>query len=155
MPEKPMRPCKNPFCRNKTDHFSGWCDKCYNPDVYRSKKRAKPERYDNPRDKYRWLKFSREYLKRNKLCVVCHRPAQVTDHVVPYELLIYDLGYDPIGEDEYYQAMCIRCNTQKGGADRAEIKAYCERRGITVDELMRAVYKLRYDQHMKNRQSGG
>ncbi len=146
MPIKPLRPCKSPFCRNTTDHFSGWCEKCYKPENYRSRKRAKPERYDSPKDKYKWLKFSKDFLSRFPLCVKCHRPAQVTDHRIPWEILIYDLGYDPVGEDEFYQAMCIRCNTAKGRGDKAQVKAYLEKYKLSYNDFMGKVYGARWSQ---------
>ena len=66
---------------------------------------AKERGYD-----WRWAKYSRWRLRQPEhcLCVMCGRPAQCTDHIVPFR------GDEELKWNENnLQSLCKRCHDQK------------------------------------------
>lgn len=69
----------------------------------------------------RWREFSQGFLLRHPHCVQCGAPSKITDHKVPFEVML-DLYDGNTYLDEDYQALCVSCNTRKGANEDREAK---------------------------------
>ena len=105
MPDRPLRPCKKPGCRNLTR--SGWCDE-HKP-VYRDDRGSANSRGYTAR----WRRERARYLAEHPWCAECQRqgrlePATEVDHIVPHkgdQALFWDRGN--------WQGLCKRCHSRK------------------------------------------
>jgi len=99
------------------------------------------ERSDDPYHTYRWTRLSRSFRVAHPICAECERagrivPSTCVDHIVPW----------PVCDDFYdihnLQALCDRCNAEKGNRDKARIarwrKAHPEGRGVGGQNLFGA-----------------
>lgn len=73
----------------------------------------------------RWTKLSKAFRASHPLCVMCAdkgviKPAQVTDHVIPYPVC----GVDGFYDENNLQALCEECNHKKGQSDKAVISQW-------------------------------
>lgn len=110
MPKRPPKTCKLPGCRELA--VKGfYCPEHTGLDQGR-KPDYRPNAYQRGYDK-KWAKFSREFLEKNPYCINCGKPATITDHVIPFEIMKEIYGGNTF-RDEDYQPLCIRCNTIKG-----------------------------------------
>lgn len=113
--------CKKFGCKNLHTNRNGYCNEC-NAQFTRERRAngeiEKPDGYSN----YKWIKFSKEYLKTHRTCAICGRPATVVDHKSIPASVMLDLWGEFKYEDEYYQALCQKCNIIKGRYTDRQIK---------------------------------
>lgn len=69
----------------------------------------------------KWRKFSKDYKKRNPLCVSCEakgivKEAKVTDHIKTYERCPEGFDLDNL-QDKYMQPLCKKCHDSKSGKE--------------------------------------
>lgn len=67
----------------------------------------------------RWTKLSKAFRASHPLCAECAskgiiKPAQVTDHIIPYPVC----GKDGFFDTNNLQALCEECNHKKGQSDK-------------------------------------
>lgn len=112
MPNKPLRPCSYPGCRELVTY--GRCEKHKQVNQKESdKRRGTPtERGYN----YKWTQYSKQFLSKpeNQFCKLqlpgCTMIAECVDHIQPP-----NGGNDPLFWDtSNHQAACIHCNSGKG-----------------------------------------
>lgn len=108
MPIKPLKPCKEPSCKELTRNV--YCDK-------HKWNNTAPKRSSNKMGyNYWWQKERKAFIERNPLCVNfgnqsfpnCTINATVVDHIVPHkgdESLFYDMSN--------WQPMCSSCHSYK------------------------------------------
>ena len=82
------------------------------------------ERSADPYHTSRWAKLSRRFRMAHPLCAQCERegrvePATCVDHIVPYPICA-DYFYD----ESNLQALCDRCNHDKGQKDKKLIEQW-------------------------------
>ncbi len=94
----------------------------YSTEICMLCKKVSSKNYDKSRDvelvkfynSAKWRKTSKAFLKNNPLCIVCSRPATITDHIKE----IKD------GGDRYswenLQSMCNSCHNKKTAEERAK-----------------------------------
>lgn len=80
---------------------------------------------------YEWKLFSKRFLLANPSCARCGKPAQVVDHKAMTAAQMLDQFGHFVLDEEYYQPLCIRCNSLKGAredkvSDRRYFKAKAE-----------------------------
>lgn len=95
----------------------------------RNEGRYTRERSAAPYHSARWARLARAFLDSHPLCEECGRkgiikPAECVDHIEPW----------PICERYFYdtrnlQALCNRCNIEKGNRDKAKIRQWRETHG--------------------------
>jgi len=71
----------------------------------------------------RWTALSRKFRNANPLCVRCQakgiiQASEVTDHIVPVEV------HGRFWDTSNYQALCKRCNIEKGNEDKRLINEH-------------------------------
>lgn len=119
MPTKPLRICNIPGCPNLTD--SAYCEA-----HAKARQRLVDSRRASSSERgytYRWQKASKNFLKRNPLCVQCLaedevKPSEVTDHIVPHKG-----DYKLFWDRNNWQALCkqhhdIKTAKEDGGFGR-------------------------------------
>jgi 5-methylcytosine-specific restriction protein A len=87
---------------------------------------TKMETRERSADEYhtaRWTRESREFRRANPLCRRCEskgviKSSEVTDHIVPPEV------YGNFWDRKYWQALCKRCNIEKGNEDKKLIQQF-------------------------------
>ena len=117
------------FCKrchkNITNNRTGFCNEC---EAYIAHQQYKAE--DRPSATERgydskWKRFSKQYLEKHPICVMCGNPATVTDHKMPISIMLEIYGYANYDE-ELYQALCHSCNIKKGKNYDMKIKKQWE-----------------------------
>ncbi len=102
MPYKPKKPCSYPGCPNLTD--SQYCleHKAYErANIYRSGSR-------NPfYTSKEWRRTREEFLNEHPFCVMCGRPKEIVDHIIPIEHGGATLNWNNL------QPLCWGCHTRK------------------------------------------
>ena len=60
-----------------------------------------------------WRNFTKDYLRRHPVCVLCGNPSQATDHhlMSAPEMIRQHGGF--IYDERYYRALCTSCNTKE------------------------------------------
>lgn len=108
MPSKPPRPCRQPFCPNKTVEAHGYCEQHKDKAV-----QWQSNRHSEKRTRGRKWQITRERILRrdNGLCQPCLladqlTPATQVDHIRP----LADGGTDT---DANLQAICKPCHDAK------------------------------------------
>lgn len=100
MPRSPKKPCACPGCPNLTDER--YCDdhRYMNP---------KPEPRQHNRFYYTsaWRKARKEYIQEHPVCVICGKPAEIVDHIVPLK----DGGAEL--DERNLQSTCWSCHSRK------------------------------------------
>lgn len=91
------------------------------------KKMENRERSRNEYHSNRWTVASRKFREANPLCVKCKEkglvvPSEVTDHVLPVEVC------GNFWDRKNWQALCRKCNIDKGNEDKKLIAKYREQR---------------------------
>lgn len=117
-----FRQCRHIGCPNLVDQTNreGYCSdhahefKPFKRDQF-GRRGANERGYD-----FRWMHWSRNFLSRNPQCCRCPRPATVTDHKIPFEIMKDWYGGNTY-QDEDYQPMCTACNVQKGRTEDAQM----------------------------------
>lgn len=71
------------------------------------------KRSDDKYHSWRWTKLSRAFRERHPLCAECEKqgritPSQVVDHIIPAEVC------DDFWDETNWQALCRKCNAEKG-----------------------------------------
>lgn len=134
MAYKRLKRCKAYGCPNLHYNANGYCDSCYSawkakhPQYYKAdgtKKTAEDyaKEYDAKRGTARqrgydtqWQKFARQFLRLHPTCALCGAKATVCDHKTDTAKIMMDaygkFDYSDVEAD--YQALCARCNAQKG-----------------------------------------
>ena len=82
------------------------------------------ERSGAPYNTGRWHKLAKVFLEEHPLCEECKRngrlkAAQCVDHIDPWPIC-KDYFFDP----RNLQALCYRCNMEKGNRDKAKIQEW-------------------------------
>lgn len=115
MPYRPARPCRQPGCPGLTNDRSGYCEQ-HKPQVLRQQDHERPNA--NQRGyTYRWNKYTKHYLIRHPLCVLCLqkdiiKEAECVDHICPHKG-DQTLFWDP----DNHQALCLSCNSVKAAKE--------------------------------------
>lgn len=73
----------------------------------------------------RWTKLSKAWRESHPLCEECRKagvvkPAEVTDHIIPWPVC----GADGFFDRNNLQSLCQDCNHLKGQRDKARIAAW-------------------------------
>jgi hypothetical protein len=77
----------------------------------------------------KWVKLSRAYLKRNRVCVKCGEPSHAVDHIVNVRTAPHR-KYDPSN----WQALCQGCHTRLTAAyDAGSLAGACDEDGAPLD----------------------
>ena len=102
MPYRPKKPCSYPGCPNLTD--TQYCSehKAFEKtNIYRSGSR-------NPfYTSKEWRRTREEFLNEHPFCVMCGRPAEIVDHILPIEHGGATLDWNNL------QPLCWGCHTRK------------------------------------------
>ena len=111
MPHRPLKPCTFPGCSRLVEK-----DCC---DLHARSKRSFYKAQDENRGFYssaKWQRLRGWFIRRNPLCVLCLRPAEVVDHI----LAIKDGG--EALSDANLQSLCNRCHQRKRGQEAHHIR---------------------------------
>lgn len=111
MPRRPLKPCTFPGCSRLVEK-----DCC---DLHARIKRSFYKARDENRGFYssvKWQRLRGWFIRRNPLCVLCLRPAEVVDHI----LAIKDGG--EALSDANLQSLCNRCHQRKRGQEAHHIR---------------------------------
>jgi 5-methylcytosine-specific restriction protein A len=111
MPRRPLKPCTFPGCSRLVEK-----DCC---DLHARSKRSFYKAQDENRGFYssaKWQRLRGWFIRRNPMCVLCLRPAEVVDHI----LAIKDGG--EALSDANLQSLCNRCHQRKRGQEAHHIR---------------------------------
>jgi 5-methylcytosine-specific restriction protein A len=111
MPRRPLKPCTFPGCSRLVER-----DCC---DLHARSKRSFYKAQDENRGFYssvKWQRLRGWFIRRNPVCVLCLRPAEVVDHI----LAIKDGG--EALSDANLQSLCNRCHQRKRGQEAHHIR---------------------------------
>lgn len=86
------------------------------------------KRSDDLYHTWRWTKESRAFRFSNPLCAECERSgiikaSEVVDHIIPYPVC------KDFWDQSNWQALCTRCNADKGNRDKKIINKYKQNHG--------------------------
>lgn len=107
--------CRHPACPGYAEKATGYCVTHASDFVPRrpfegaSKTTVASAHYATTE----WRKFTKDYLARHRVCVLCGRPSECTDHnlMSAPEMIRQFGGF--IYDERYYRALCISCNTKE------------------------------------------
>ena len=102
-----MKCCEAPGCLAEAVGESSYCH------THSRKKRVVRESRQNVYERthdYKWIAFSKRYLKEHTECMGCGEKATVVDHIIPYHIKPI-----PVEEltDENVQPLCKSCHAKK------------------------------------------
>ena len=103
MPYRALKPCKQPGCPKLT--HGSFCEP-HKKQYLQSLEDRRPSSQERGYD-HRWAGYIRRYLRIHKTCVICKRPSQRVDHIVPVRR--GGSFWDPSN----HQAMCLSCHSRK------------------------------------------
>ena len=94
----------------------------YSTEICMLCKKVSSKNYDKSRDEElikfynstKWRKISKAFLKNNPLCIVCKRPATLTDHIKEIKDGGSRYSWDNL------QPMCNSCHNKKTAKERAK-----------------------------------
>jgi len=112
MPERPLRPCRQPGCPALVRDGSGYCEKHKREDRKRQDDRrgsSASRGYDST-----WRKLRHWYLKQYPLCERCE-----VQGMVVVAILVHHRDHDPRNNTaENFESLCVPCHEEEHRAER-------------------------------------
>ncbi|WP_153740920.1 HNH endonuclease [Marinobacter nauticus] len=117
MPQRPLKPCSAPACRELV-RGQRFCEK--HQHLADQHKRSHDQRRGSSAKRgygYKWQKARERFLQSHPLCIKCHENGRVkaatdVDHIVPHRgdmKLFWD--------DSNWQALCHSCHSEKTASE--------------------------------------